>query len=310
VRTFAPDVGTVEGLCEWVAARQDEIGRAMLERGAVVLERTPIAAPAELGRVLGVLDEPLDYHGGIQARRRFGQVYESTPFPPEAHLLAHNEMPYRDRWPAWIGFACLVAAEVGGETTVADGRVIWERLSAGTRAAFTNRRLLYRDTFPASVRPGSLVVPWAQAFGSDDRGEVEAACRAAGLTAEWRGGALITSSVRPATAIHPRTGEIAWFNQVLQRNHGLVAKDPAVRRAFEWRRRELPDSFACSWEDGEPIGVEIVREIGEVVESVEVGWRWRRGDVLLVDNVLAVHGRRPYVGRREVVCGFTSGARL
>jgi hypothetical protein len=35
-----------------------------------------------------------------------------------------------------------------------------------------------------------------------------------------------------------------------------------------------------------------------------VEFAWRRGDILVLDNLLAVHGRTPYRGDRRVVVGM------
>ncbi|MGH9366268.1 MAG: TauD/TfdA family dioxygenase, partial [Thermoanaerobaculia bacterium] len=36
----------------------------------------------------------------------------------------------------------------------------------------------------------------------------------------------------------------------------------------------------------------------------EVALPWKEGDVLMLDNMLAAHGRRPFVGPRNVVVGM------
>ena len=36
-----------------------------------------------------------------------------------------------------------------------------------------------------------------------------------------------------------------------------------------------------------------------------VSFPWRRGDVLMLDNLLASHGREPYEGDRRIVVGMT-----
>jgi len=45
-------------------------------------------------------------------------------------------------------------------------------------------------------------------------------------------------------------------------------------------------------------------EISRVYENNAVVFSWQAGDVMLLDNMLAAHGRRPFVGKRRVVVGM------
>jgi alpha-ketoglutarate-dependent taurine dioxygenase len=38
-----------------------------------------------------------------------------------------------------------------------------------------------------------------------------------------------------------------------------------------------------------------------VSQSCEVTFPWRAGDVLAIDNVLVMHGRKPFTGHRRVI---------
>ena len=45
-------------------------------------------------------------------------------------------------------------------------------------------------------------------------------------------------------------------------------------------------------------------EIRAVLDQQTVMFPWSSGDVLLLDNMLTAHSRRPYAGRRKVVVGM------
>jgi hypothetical protein len=36
-----------------------------------------------------------------------------------------------------------------------------------------------------------------------------------------------------------------------------------------------------------------------------VSFPWQRGDILMLDNILAAHGRAPYEGPRKILVGMT-----
>jgi hypothetical protein len=48
----------------------------------------------------------------------------------------------------------------------------------------------------------------------------------------------------------------------------------------------------------------VLEELREAYRQETVTFPWRKGDVLLLDNMLAAHGRAPYVGARQVLVGM------
>ncbi|MNT40106.1 Taurine catabolism dioxygenase TauD, TfdA family [compost metagenome] len=53
--------------------------------------------------------------------------------------------------------------------------------------------------------------------------------------------------------------------------------------------------------DGTPIPDEAMALIGELYEACAVRFDWQRGDVVMLDNMLAAHARDPYEGPRKIV---------
>ncbi|NET49525.1 MAG: TauD/TfdA family dioxygenase, partial [Merismopedia sp. SIO2A8] len=45
----------------------------------------------------------------------------------------------------------------------------------------------------------------------------------------------------------------------------------------------------------------LLDEIREVYQQASVSFLWQEGDVLLLDNMLVAHGRKPFVGTRKIV---------
>ena len=89
-------------------------------------------------------------------------------------------------------------------------------------------------------------VPWQDFFHTTDQAEVERMCSEAGMACEWTAnGGLRVSQVSPAVAVHPRTGEKLFFNQV-QLHHVSCLDDetrdalrPALRRGGHAAQRLL-----------------------------------------------------------------------
>ena len=47
----------------------------------------------------------------------------------------------------------------------------------------------------------------------------------------------------------------------------------------------------------------------QVYSDLSIVFPWREGDVLMLDNMLTAHGRKPFVGKRKVVVGIAESNR-
>lgn len=247
----------------------------------------------EFVRALG--NELINYDYGSTPRSKLlGRVYTSTEYPPEHSIALHNEMAYTTRWPSRIWFYCDVAAEEGGETPVADSRKIYRGIDPATRRHFEEKELLYIRNY----RPG-LDVPWQQTFNTHDKAEVERYCQDAGIEFAWRAGDELKTWQRcQSVARHPVTGEMVWFNQA-HIFHVSSLEEPyreALRSMFG--EDELPRNVLYG--DGTRIEDAVLREVRAVIESEKAMSPWRKGDVMMLDNMLVAHGREPYRGARRI----------
>jgi hypothetical protein len=48
----------------------------------------------------------------------------------------------------------------------------------------------------------------------------------------------------------------------------------------------------------------VLDELREAYHRETVTFPWHKGDVLLLDNMLAAHGRSPYTGPRNILVGM------
>ncbi len=283
-------------LAGWAAANADWIGARLVESGALLFRGFGVTDVPAFEAVARELCAELYRENGEHTPVATGsEVQVPVFYPPEAELLWHNENSFNDRWPTRIMFCCATRPATGGESTLVDSRAVYRRLDPVLRHRFARHGVRYQRNF----RPG-LGLDWRQVYGTDDPAAVERACRSTGVRCDWGpDGRLRTRAVRPAVVRHPVTGEWVWFNQAQHWHPACL--DPRTRASLSAMFDEPDLPRACHYGDGGPIEDAELAEILGVYRELEVAVQWQEGDLLLLDNVLVAHGRRPYAGTRRVL---------
>ncbi|MFY1670074.1 TauD/TfdA family dioxygenase [Plantactinospora sp. WMMB334] len=297
----APGVeASPQGLVDHLASMPDlakllTAEKALVFRGFQVTEET-------LDPVMDrLLPNRLAYVHGNSPRTKVGKnVYTSTEYPPEFTISMHNELSYAHQWPTRLMFFCHTAAETGGATPVVDGVRWLESLDPEVRAAYADG-----VRYTQNLHDGfGLGKSWQDTFETADRDEVEAFLSSTEASWEWKpdGGLRVTQD-RPSTTRHPVTGVEVWFNQSDQWHPAALGDETAKSLAEVLPPDELPQSVTFA--DGSPIPDDYVIQVRDRGLESAVDVDWRQGDVLLIDNVLVGHGRRPFTGRRRVLVAMS-----
>jgi alpha-ketoglutarate-dependent taurine dioxygenase len=288
--------GLIRGLED--SSRVDKLlvdNKALVFRGFQV---SPETLDAVIDRLL---PRRLAYVHGNSPRTKVGQnVYTSTEYPAEFTISMHNELSYSHQWPARLLFFCERAAETGGATPVLDGARWLACLDQEVRDAFA-QGVRYQQNLHDGYGLGKS---WQDTFETSDRNEVEALLKGSGATWEWRSdGSLRITQVRPATVQHPVSGTTVWYNQADQWHPASLGDEAAAELAKMLPADEMPQSVAFA--DGTPIPAEYVNQVRDrgLQEAVDVSWD--NGDLMVVDNVLVAHGRRPFTGSRRVLVAMS-----
>ncbi|SED57916.1 Taurine dioxygenase, alpha-ketoglutarate-dependent [Pseudomonas anguilliseptica] len=298
VQPTANQTISLPALHQLARTRLHEVGGLLL-RGFDVLGEQ---AFQQLVRGFG--HELLNYEFGSTPRKAVEQgVYTSTEYPAHQVIPLHNEQSYTLQWPLKIWFHCVQPSAEGGETPIADSRLIYDRIDPALRQRFTDKRLMYVRNYG-----NGLDLPWQQAFNSDDHQVVEAFCRANRIDFEWKDdGELRTRQVCQAVARHPHTAENVWFNQAHLFHVSNLA--PAVREgllAVVEDPLDLPRNVYYG--DGSPLEDSALEEIRGVLDDCTVRFPWQQGDVLMLDNMLVAHGRSSFKGARKVIVAMAEPA--
>jgi alpha-ketoglutarate-dependent taurine dioxygenase len=204
-----------------------------------------------------------------------------------------------------VFFCCLVAAKRGGETHIADGHAVYAAIDPAIRARFEAKGVTYlQHLWDANDAPG-IGKSWQETFAVADRAAAEAYLRDAAMTFEWTPFGLRTAATHPAVMAHPATGLPCWHNQADQWHRDL----PGVKVSFGARDERIDPATAgeetlgnhVTYGDGSAIDIDDLMHIRAAARACEVLFPWAAGDVLMLDNVRTMHGRKPFTGPRRVL---------
>jgi alpha-ketoglutarate-dependent taurine dioxygenase len=283
---------------EWGASHSEFVKSALMDYGAILFRGFEILDVAQFRAAFRVLaGEPLEYTERSSPRRLIEDgVFTSTTYPREREIFLHSEQSYNLRFPRLIAFYCQLPAKVGGETPLADARKIFQRLDPTIIQRLRNLGYLYVRTF------SEFGIPWRQAFRVANADELENYCRANDISYEWlgpRGGNLRTRQQRDVVAMHPYSKALAWFNHLTFFHTSSLDDDLRQLLAQTVGTGNFP--HATFYGDGCAIDDGIVQHLRDAYRAEETCFAWLPGDILLVDNILVAHGRKPFAGDRNVL---------
>jgi alpha-ketoglutarate-dependent taurine dioxygenase len=283
--------------------REREIWAELHRRGAVLLRGFSLEGARDVQDTVRLFAPKLaGYAGGDSPRAVVSdKLYTSTSYPAALPISLHNEMSYTSEYPELIAFYCEVAPGTGGETPLADCRAVLAGLSPELVERLRAKRIRYVQNLHAGAGLGKS---WQATFETTERASVEALLRERGAAFEWKpDGALRVAETVDAIVTHV-TGARVFFGQ--PHLWHVSSLDPRTRAALEKLVPEDAMYHACSYGDGTPFRDSELAEIRGAFEAATTVFPWRARDLLLVDNVLTAHGRRPFTGDRRILVAMGS----
>lgn len=289
-----PSLAEVD-LVDWTRRSLTFLEDKLLKHGALLFRGFKLDSLAQFEEFAALITPDLFNENGEHPRDSVsGNIYTPVFYPPEQFLLWHNENSFNRHWPSKIWFHCGKAADTGGETPIVDSRKVFNLIDPEIRDRFMKKNIIYMRNFGEG-----LGLDWRAVFQTDEREKVEEICRANGIEFEWKGkDRLSTRALRLAVVRHPKTGEYVWFNQATHWHMSCL--DPATRDSLLsiFDPEDVPRN--CFYGDGTQIEDSAMNHICEVYRKAEVCFPWQQGDILMLDNMLTAHARRPFSGTRKI----------
>lgn len=307
-----------ERFFEAILQNKNELKEKLQKVGGLLFRGFPIDENSDFATVIRKLGigDLMDYVGGDSPRTKVSDgIYTSTEAPPSIKIPLHNELSFVKYSPKYICFYCVTPSPTGGETILGNARKIYESVSPAIREKFTKKGLKYTSSYYHKSQLMEFInqlqrshKSWIQVFETDSKEDVARKCRENEFHLQWnQDDWLQISQVRPAVISHENTHEPVWFNQV-----HLFDFNP---RLLGWWRylgskvlysRKHTRLHEVSFADGTAIPRQDIYHIMDVLDQNTISFPWQKGDILVLDNVLTMHGRATFTGKRRILtamCG-------
>lgn len=308
---------TFTDLISQLKKNKNFIEKLILKQGALLFRGFPVHTANDFSQLIEALDfgQFVNYIGGDSPRTHVEKkVYTSTEAPPDFHIHLHQEMSFIKKFPRHIYFFCEIPPLQGGETIIADARKVYQTIEHSVKTQFHSKGLTYISRYFHQSRLMNLVnkirnshKSWPQVFETTSKNEVEKLCIENEFEWKWlKHDWLEIKQTRPALLQHPQTNEMVWFNQAhlydFNPKH-LGWKNYLGAQLLYFRKHMRLHEITFS--DGSHIPRKDLYHIMDALMESTVAFPWEKNDVMVLDNILSMHGRAPFKGPRRILTALT-----
>lgn len=217
-------------------------------------------------------------------------VFSANEAPKNVEIYLHNEMAQTPIYPNIISLFCEASADTGGATSICRSDKVYEQLAI-SEPELTYKLaavgIKYTNRIPSGDNPDSAQGRgWQSTLSVETKDQAEQKLRSLGYQWQWHTDGSVTTQTKALPAIKLVDNDRrVFFNQIIAAYQGWrgVKEDPSVGLCFG---------------DDSPIPKHFLDSICAIAADTAYDIEWQDGDVAVVDNHLAMHGRRPYGGDR------------
>ena len=291
---------TVNVHLDWVSDNREQLLELATHNGAVAFRGFASPDVMEFDQFIQRLSLPnFPYDKSLSNAVRINRterVFSANEAPPDVKIFFHHEMAQTPLYPRFILFFCEVAAESGGATPLCRSDVLFERLRQQCpefAETCEQAGLKYTNVMPGADDPNSgMGRSWQSTLGVETKQAAEARLAELGYSFEWLDGDCLKATTPQLPAVmEVAPGQKTFFNQLIAAYCG-------------WKDERNDPSEAIRHGDGSKLDADAVRIAIELSEELTYDHQWQPGDIVLLDNAVAMHARRPFKGTRKVVASL------
>jgi len=291
-----------DAISDWIAGHCDQLVDELSVHGAILFRGFGVRDDLGFDAFVRAFHLPSftysDSLSNAVRRNRTQLVFTANEAPADVSIFLHHEMAQTPVYPSKLFFYCEQSAESGGATPICRSDTFLERLAIevpGFVTACQDKGVCYSQTMPPEedLQSGQGR-SWRSTLGADSQLEAELKLKALDYQWQWQ----VDDSLRITTPILPAIkylvdGRRVFFNQLI-----------AAFRGWQDARNTAKKSICYG--DGSSIDTEDMAVAIRLADELTFDISWQTGDVVMLDNFVTMHGRRPFQGERRVLASLVA----
>ncbi len=296
--TVIKNDGSVQTLAQaeqWLAKNLTPIKKELGCTGAILFRGFPVCDAKSYDAFFSAFGyDNFTYKESLSNAVRINhteKVFTANEAPKDVEIFIHNEMAQTPFYPSIISLFCESAADKGGETVICRSDTIYDEL-VKAEPELTNKLesvgIKYTTLMPCDDDPETgQGRSWKGTLSVGSAEEAEEKLRSLHYTWQWKDNDALVAQTAALPAIRTlQGGRKVFFNQIIAAYLG-------------WQGvKENPATALCFGDDSE-LSKTFLDTMVSIAKSVSYNLEWQDGDVAVVHNHLAMHGRLPYSGERK-----------
>jgi len=293
---------TLEEALVWVSDNKVDLDAKAAKHGSVLFRNFPTKTDLDFDAFIQALDLPnfkyKDSLSNAVRTNRTERVFTANEAPPEVTIFLHHEMAQTPIYPSKLLFFCEKAAEEGGATPLCRSDILMEKLYEELPEFSKNceeKGLLYSTVMPSHDDAASgMGRSWQSTFSVTTNEEAEDRMKELNYSWEWLDDGCLRATTPVLMAVRDLgDGRKSFFNQLIAAFKG-------------WKDSRNDPAKAITFGDGTPLSTEDAMKAADIAEDLTFDIPWEDGDIALVDNYVAMHGRRTFSGTRKVLASLVA----
>jgi len=280
---------------QWIKQNINKIEAELETSGAVLFRGFPIECAETFDTFSAAFNyDSFTYQESFSNAVRINfteRVFTANEAPKDVEIYLHHEMAQTPISPDKLFFFCKAAADHGGATPICRSDKLYEALTKEApelAQQFLEKGVKYTTRMPHEDNHESgQGRSWKSTLSVNNKQEAEKRLIELGYSWEWLDGGDLKAVTPVLPAVRKLDNGIhTFYNQLIAAYLGWdgVKEDPSV---------------AITYGDESHIPASGLKLIVELSKEFTFDLEWQDGDMVLIDNKMAMHGRRSYSGSRK-----------